>query len=138
MAEVHSGPVYGVVGQPLTREYLASQLPIFLPKVPSTHLSAQVRLFMSTGTCAHAHFAARRGSCHGTVVISWPIIHLVHFSLFRLSWPSCFRVVSKTTSLVYFCNFSFFGVPIIIKLWSRDLHRCTCPWGICFILWWYP
>ena len=35
MAGTLGGGLYGVVGQPLTKDYLAKQLPIFQPKVPT-------------------------------------------------------------------------------------------------------
>jgi len=35
MVDTQAGGLYGVVAQPLTQDYLAAQLPIFQPKVPT-------------------------------------------------------------------------------------------------------
>lgn len=38
MSDNHPTVLYGVVGQPLTQDYLARQLPIFQQKVPSSQV----------------------------------------------------------------------------------------------------
>lgn len=38
MAEAQSTSLYGIVGQPLTQDYLARQLPIFQQKVPNVQV----------------------------------------------------------------------------------------------------